>query len=67
MIGLIVVADVVKNDSEIAISAMNDLHLDVVMLTGDNKLVANTIASELGIKNIEAELLPQDKEKIVKR
>ncbi len=67
LIGLIVVADVVKNDSEIAISAMNDLHLDVVMLTGDNKLVANTIASELGIKNIEAELLPQDKEKIVKK
>lgn len=67
LIGLIVVADVVKNDSEIAISAMNDLHLDVVMLTGDNKLVANTIASELGIKNIEAELLPQDKEKKVKK
>lgn len=67
LIGLIVVADVVKNDSKTAISAMNDLHLNVVMLTGDNKLVANTIASELGIKNVEAELLPQDKEKIVKK
>ncbi len=65
--GLIVVADVVKNDSKTAISAMTDLHLNVVMLTGDNKLVANTIASELRIKNVEAELLPQDKEKIVKR
>ena len=67
LIGLIVVADVVKNYSKAAISAMNDLHLNVVMLTGDNKLVANTIASELGIKNVEAELLPQDKEKIVKK
>lgn len=67
LIGLIVVADVVKNDSKDAISAMKDLHLNVVMLTGDNKLVANTIASELGIKNVEAELLPQDKEKIVKK
>lgn len=67
VIGLIIVADVIKQDSKAAIKAMNDLKLDVVMLTGDNKLVANTISAELGIEKVEAELLPQDKEKIVKK
>lgn len=67
LIGLVVVADVIKQDSPIAIKAMNELNLNVVMLTGDNKLVANAIAEEISIKNVEAELLPQDKEKIIKK
>lgn len=67
LIGLIVVADVIKKDSAAAIKAMQELNLNVVMLTGDNKLVANTIAAELDIKNVESELMPQDKEKIVKK
>lgn len=67
LLGIIVVADVIKSDSKAAISAMNDLKLNVVMLTGDNKLVANSIGQELEIKNIESELLPQDKEKIVRK
>ncbi len=67
LLGLIVVADVIKNDSKTAILAMNNLKLNTVMLTGDNKLVANSIGKEVGIQNIEAELLPQDKEKIVKK
>ena len=67
LIGLIVVADVIKQDSKDAIRAMNELNLNIVMLTGDNKLVANSIAEELNISRVEAELLPQDKEKILKQ
>ena len=67
LIGLIVVADVIKQNSKDAIQAMKELNLNIVMLTGDNKLVANAIAKEIEISNVEAELLPQDKERIIKK
>ena len=67
LIGLIVVADVIKQNSKDTIKAMKELNLNIVMLTGDNKLVANAIAKEIEISNVEAELLPQDKERIIKK
>jgi Cu+-exporting ATPase len=61
IIGMIVVSDVLKDTSYEAIESLKNMGLDIYMLTGDNKLTANAIASSLGIKAI-AEVLPQDKE-----
>lgn len=67
LLGIIAVADTVKETSEQAIKELQKQNIDVVMLTGDNKVVANTIANELGIKNVVAEVLPADKEKEVSK
>ena len=60
-IGLIAAADVVKPTSKKAIDRMKELGLDVVMLTGDNKVTAEAIGRQLGVRAI-AEVLPGDKE-----
>ena len=66
-IGQIAVADTVKETSLKAIKELKNRHLQVVMLTGDNKTVAETIGKQIGIDNIIAEVLPQDKEKQVSK
>lgn len=65
IIGIIAVADTIKSTSEQAIQELKEKNLDVVMLTGDNKIVAETIGKELGINQVISEVLPQDKEKEV--
>ncbi len=65
LIGLIAVADTVKESSIEAINLFKDKNLEVVMLTGDNKLAANAIGKNLGIDKIISEVMPQDKEKEV--
>lgn len=64
-IGLIGVADTIKETSSYAIRELQNKNLNVVMLTGDNKNVAQNIGKTLGIKNIISEVMPQDKEKEV--
>lgn len=64
-IGLIGVADIIKETSSYAIRELQNKNLNVVMLTGDNKNVAQNIGKTLGIKNIISEVMPQDKEKEV--
>ncbi|AQM59255.1 heavy metal translocating P-type ATPase [Clostridium baratii] len=60
--GSIIISDEVKSDSKEAISELKALGVNkVVMLTGDSKKVANSVASELGIENVYSELLPGDK------
>ena len=59
--GLIGLADEVKGSSTLAVKALCDLGLDVMMLTGDNRQTAEAIANEVGIKDYSAGLLPQDK------
>ena len=60
--GHIVISDVVKSDSKKAISALKKVGIEkTVMLTGDGKKVAEQIASELGIDEVQSELLPDDK------
>lgn len=65
LMGVIAVADTVKPTSAAAISAFRDMGIDVVMLTGDNQRTANAIGKELGVTNVIAEVLPQDKEKVI--
>ena len=66
-LGAIAAADVLKPDSADAVSAMQKLHLDVVMLTGDNKDVAKAIAGQAGITHVISDVLPGDKAGIVKK
>jgi Cu+-exporting ATPase len=66
-IGVIAVADPVKPTTAAAVSALRDAGVRVVMLTGDNRKTAEAVARKLGIEEIEAEILPQDKGKVVER
>ncbi len=64
--GLIAVADRVKDDSREAIEKLHRQHLKVVMLTGDNPQTAATIAAEVGIDDVQAEVRPDEKSARVK-
>ena len=66
-LGAIAAADVLKFDSVTAVETMKKLHLDVVMLTGDNEDVAHTIASNAGITHVVSDVLPGDKASAVKK
>lgn len=67
IIGVIAVADTVKDTSQQAIQELKQRNIDVVMLTGDNKIVANTIAKQLEIEKVVSEILPVDKEKEISK
>lgn len=67
IIGIIAVKDVVKPSSYLMIKNLNKMGIDSVMITGDNKYVANSIAKEVGIKKVVSDVLPDDKEKEVRK
>jgi Cu+-exporting ATPase len=64
-IGIVSVADAIKSDSQEAIRRLHDLGLKVVMLTGDNEATANAVATQVGLDEVFAEVLPQDKAEMV--
>ncbi|WP_374461147.1 heavy metal translocating P-type ATPase [Microbacterium sp.] len=65
--GVLVVADTVKATSAEAVAQLRALGLTPVLLTGDNRAVAEQIAREVGITEVIAEVLPQDKVEVVRR
>ena len=66
-LGTIVAADVLKADSVAAVAAMKKMHLNVVMLTGDNEKTAKAIAAKAGIDRVISDVLPGDKAGAVER
>ena len=66
VLGIIAVADVVKTTSKAAIKEFEDMGIDVVMLTGDNKKTAEAIRKQLDITRSISEVLPEDKERVIR-
>ena len=65
--GVIAIADPIKATTAGAVATLRDAGVRVVMLTGDNRKTAESVARKLGISEIEAEILPQDKGKVIER
>jgi Cu+-exporting ATPase len=65
--GLVAIADPVKETTEAAIRALQDGGIRVVMLTGDNQTSAEAVARQLHIDEVDAEVLPEDKGRVVER
>ncbi len=63
LLGVIAVADTPKPTSRDAVAAFKSLGIDVIMLTGDNYRTAEAIGQQLGVTEVMAEVLPQDKER----
>ena len=66
ILGIIAVADALKPDSTRAISEMKAMGVHVVMLTGDNRRTANAIGAQAGVEHVIADVLPGDKEAVVR-
>lgn len=67
LIGIIAVADVIKDDSPQAIEQMRNMGIHVVMLTGDNERTAKAIGAKAGVDEVIAGVLPDGKESVIRR
>lgn len=67
MIGVIAVADTIKQDSPEAIKQLKNMGIKVVMLTGDNKRTADAIGKQTGVDMVISDVLPDGKEAVVKK
>ncbi|GAK47164.1 copper-transporting ATPase [Secundilactobacillus oryzae JCM 18671] len=65
VIGLVAEADQIKSTAKLAIDKIKAMGIVPVMLTGDNELAAETVANQIGIKDVKAGLLPEEKQQIV--
>jgi Cu+-exporting ATPase len=65
--GIIAIADPIKATTQAALDQLRSDGVRIVMLTGDNKTTAEAVAKKLGITEVEADVLPQDKSRIVKK
>lgn len=66
-VGIIAVADTIKKTSKEAVAELKKLGIQVYLITGDNKRTAEAIASQAGIDNVFADVLPEDKASYVKK
>jgi Cu+-exporting ATPase len=64
-VGVIAIADPIKQSTPEALKSLHTEGIRIVMLTGDNRTTANAVARELGIDEVHAEVLPEDKKRIV--
>ena len=67
LLGLIAVADVIKETSPLAVSQFREMGIETVMLTGDNEKTAEAIRKQTDIDKVFAQALPQDKERIIRQ
>ena len=67
LVGMIAVADVVKSDSAQAVAELKGMGIRAVMLTGDNRRTAEAIRSQVGIDAVVADVLPGDKEAVIRK
>ena len=66
LFGIIAVADVIKEDSPQAISQLQNMGIEVVMLTGDNERTAEAIGAQAGVDQVIAGVLPDGKERVIR-
>jgi len=67
IVGLIGVADALKENSQEAVAQLKKIKIDLIMITGDNEKVAKAIAAQVGIEKVIANVLPQDKENEIEK
>lgn len=65
IVGIIAIADTVKDSAKQAVDLLKSMGTEVVMLTGDNERTAKVVASKLGIDKVIAQVLPQEKEQVI--
>ncbi len=65
ILGSLALADVIREESQQAVDQLHKMEIEVVMLTGDSEAVAQAVSEELGIDQYFAEVLPEDKDKMV--
>ena len=65
LLGAVSISDTVRSDSRRAISMLKDMGLDVVMLTGDGRRSAESVASEVGVSEVISDVLPQNKDSVI--
>lgn len=64
---MIVIADKIKEEAPYAVQELRNMGIDVILLTGDNARTAESIAKQVGISKVFAEMLPNHKSKVVER
>jgi P-type Cu+ transporter len=66
-VGIIAVADTLKSDATRVIESLRSMGIEIIMITGDNRITANAVANQIGIEKVIAEVLPADKATEIKR
>lgn len=67
IIGLLALADTLKEHSKEAIKMLKEMGMEIIMITGDNEKTAEAIGAKIGIDRVMAKVLPQDKAKVIKK